>query len=69
MDWKKRKIGKNLSQERINGTPVDEDTSYGLCNTPSEIKKEIGTISIEKAQELLDSVEDKKAKKIVKRKK
>ncbi len=31
------------------------------------IKKEIGTISIEKAQELLDGIEDKKVNNITKR--
>ncbi len=66
---KKRKNMKKLTESGVEGISVDEDTSYGLCNTPSEIKKEIGTVSVEKAQELLDSVEDKKATKITTRKK
>ena len=56
-----------LSQDGINGVDVDEDTYYGLSNTPSKIIKEIGTVSKVKAQELLDSVKDKKVKKIEKR--
>lgn len=66
---KKRKNMKQLTQEGINGIEVDEDTSYGLANTPSKIIKEVGTVSEEKAKELLDNVEDKKAKKIEKRRK
>ena len=66
---KNRKNMKKLSQEGIEGITVDEDTSYGLSNTPSKIIKEIGTVSLEKAQELLDSVEEKKIDKIEKRSK
>ena len=40
-----------------------------LANTPSKILKEIGSVDIKKAQELLDSVEEKKIKKIEKRQK
>ncbi len=56
-----------LSQDGIKGVEVDEDTCFGLSNTPNKIIKEIGTISEEKAQELLNSVKDKKVKKIEKR--
>ena len=64
---KNRKNMKPLSQDGVTGVEVDEDTYYGLSNTPSKIIKEIGTVSEEKAQELLDSVKDKKVKKIEKR--
>ncbi len=60
---KKRKNMHPLSQDGINGVEVDEDTCFGLSNTPTKIIKEIGTVSEEKAQEILDSVEDKKVKK------
>lgn len=63
----KRKNMRPLSQDGVEGVEVDEDTCYGLSNAPSKIIKEIGTISEEKAQELLDSVADKKAKRIEKR--
>jgi len=66
---KKRKNMKPLSQEGVEGIEVDEDTCYGLANTPSQIIKEVGTVSEEKAQQLLDSVEDKKVEKIEKRSK
>ena len=64
---KKRKNMKPLSQDGVKGVEVEEDSCYGLSNTPSKIIKEIGTVSEEKAQELLDSVEAKKAAKIEKR--
>jgi hypothetical protein len=64
---KKRKNMKPLRQDGISGVEVEEDTCYGLSNTPSRIIKEIGTVSEEKAQELLDGVEAKKAAKIEKR--
>ena len=64
---KKRKNMKPLSQEGIDGIEVDEDACFGLSNTPSKIIKDVGTVSEKKAQELLDSVEEKKVKKIEKR--
>jgi hypothetical protein len=64
---KKRKNMHPLSQDGTKGVEVDEDTCFGLSNTPNKIIKEIGTISEEKAQELLNSVKDKKVKKIEKR--
>ncbi|MBK9016232.1 MAG: hypothetical protein IPM82_20390 [Saprospiraceae bacterium] len=30
---------------------VEEDTCYGLCNKPSDVKAEIGTITPEKAKQ------------------
>ncbi len=66
---KKRKNMHSLTQEGINGIAVDENTCYGLANAPSKIIEEIGTVSIEKAQELVDNIETKKINKIDKRKK
>ena len=60
---------KDLTQSGIDGIKVNDESSYGLANTPSKIIKEIGTVDIKKAQELLDSVENKKIKKIEKRNK
>jgi len=50
------------TQEGIEGIEVDEDTCYRLANTLSQIIKEVGTVNEEKAQELLDSVEDNNKK-------
>ncbi len=58
---------KPLTQDGIEGIQVEEDTCYGLSNTPSKIIKEVGTVSIKQAQEILDSIKDKKTKKIEKR--
>ena len=58
-----------MTQEGIEGITVDEDTYYGLANTPSKIIAEIGTVSVEKAQELIDSIDEKKIAKIEKRSK
>ena len=66
---KKRKNMKDLIQSGIDGVNVNDESSYGLANTPSKIIKEIGSVDIKKAQELLNSVEEKKIKKIEKRKK
>ena len=66
---KKRKNMKKLTQSGINGITVDNKTVYGLANTPSKTIKKVGSVDIEKAQELLDSVVQKKIIKIEKRKK
>ena len=66
---KKRKNMSKLTQSGITGINVDNDTVYGLANTPNKIIKEVGNVNIEKAQELLDSVAQKKVNKIEKRKK
>lgn len=66
---KKRKNMQPLTQDGIEGIVVDDDTCFGLANTPSKIIKEIGTVSIDKAQVLLDSLDEKKVKKIEKRNK
>jgi hypothetical protein len=63
----KRKNLKKLTQDGIEGITVDEDTYYGLANTPSRIIADIGTVSVDKAQELLDSIDEKKIAKIEKR--
>ena len=63
----KRKNLKKLTQEGIEGINVDEDTVYGLANTPGKIIKEVGTINLDKAQEILDNIEEKKITKIEKR--
>lgn len=64
---KKRKNMKSLSQEGIYGIEVDKDTSYGLANKPSRIIKEVGTVSVKKAQEIIDNIDSKKIDKIEKR--
>jgi len=64
---KKRKNMKKLTQNGLSGITIDNDTSYGLCNTPSEIIKEIGTISIEKAKEIIKETDSKKIEKKEKR--
>jgi hypothetical protein len=64
---KKRKNLKNLSQTGLNGIIVDKDKRYGLCNIPSEIIKVIGSISIEKAEEIIAQTESKKIEKREKR--
>jgi hypothetical protein len=51
----------------LRGITVDEDTYYGLANTPSKIFSDIGTVSVEKAQEILNSIDEKKISKIEKR--
>jgi len=66
---KKRKNMTDLSSEGIEGMSVDKDTCYGLCNTPSEIFKEIGTISVEKAEEIIKTTDRKKIEKKEKRNK
>jgi len=48
---------------------VDENTCYGLSNAPSKMLNEIGSITPEKAQELLDAIDEKKIDKIDKRSK
>ncbi|MCB0522793.1 MAG: hypothetical protein KDD27_27865 [Saprospiraceae bacterium] len=65
----KRKNMKPLTQEGIVDFEVEENTVYGLCNKPSEIKAEIGTITMEKAAELIGSLPKRKKEKIEKRKK
>lgn len=65
----KRKNMKKLTQDGISGIKVGENTVFGLCNKPSEIKPQIGTITPEKAKELIDSVPEKKKKKLEKRQK
>lgn len=64
---KKRKNMKALTQDGINGIETDKDTCYGFCNVPSEIIKEVGTITIEKAQQIIDETELKKLEKRNKR--
>ncbi len=56
-----------LTQDGIEGLEVDEGTCYGLCNKPSDIKAEIGTITPEKAKELIESIPQKKRVKIERR--
>lgn len=58
-----RKNMKPLGSDGIEGLEIDENTCYGLCNKPSEIGKQIGTITNEKEKELIDSLPDKKRKK------
>ncbi len=62
-----RKNMKPLTQSGVTGITVEKDTCYGFCNTPSEIIKEIGTISIEKAQEIILETSAKKLEKKEKR--
>jgi len=64
---KKRKNMKKLTQKGLDGLTVDNDTCYGLCNSPSEIIKEIGTISVEKAEEIIKESDSKKIEKREKR--
>lgn len=66
---KKRKNVFPLTQEGISGIEVDENTCYGLSNAPSKMLNEIGSITPEKAQELLDTIDEKKIDKIDKRSK
>lgn len=65
----KRKNMKKLTQEGVEGLKVNDDTVYGLCNKPSEIKTQIGTITQEKANEMIEGVEEKKREKVKKRQK
>ncbi len=65
----KRKNMKKFTKDGVTGINVGDETCYGLSNTPSKIFKEIGTINEQKAQELLNNVEEKKVKKIEKRSK
>lgn len=65
----KRKNMKKLTQDGIDGLVVNESTVYGLCNKPPEIKAKIGTITQAKANELIDSLPEKKRKKLKKRQK
>lgn len=64
---KKRKNMKKLSQTGINGITTEDDTCYAMCNTPSEIIKEIGTVSIEKAEEIINDTDSKKIERKEKR--
>ncbi|MBI5916857.1 MAG: hypothetical protein HY842_15900 [Bacteroidetes bacterium] len=63
----RRKNMKPLTQDGVEGLEVEENTCYGLCNKPTEIKAEIGTITPEKAKELIESLPEKKRIKIEKR--
>lgn len=63
----KRKNMKPLTQHGIEGWEVEDSTCYGLCNKPSEIKAQIGTVTSEKANELIESLPRKKKDKIEKR--
>ena len=63
----KRKNMMPLTQDGIEGLEVEDDTCYGLCNKPSDIKAEIGTITPEKSKELIESLPQKKREKIEKR--
>ena len=63
----RRKNMKPLSQEGIEGLEVEENTCYGLCNKPADIRVEIGTITPEKSKELIESLPQKKRDKIEKR--
>lgn len=65
----KRKNMKKLTQDGIDGMEVNDNTVYGLCNKPSKIKTQIGTITQSKANELIESVPKKKREKIEKRQK
>ena len=53
--------------EGMDGLEVEENTSYGLCNKPTDIRAEIGSITPEKAKELIESLPQKKRIKIEKR--
>lgn len=63
----KRKNLKPLTQDGIEGFEVDMDTYYGLCNKPKDILAEIGTITQEKANELIEELPEKKKRRIEKR--
>jgi hypothetical protein len=63
----KRKNMMPLTQDGIEGLEVEDDTCYGLCNKPTDIKAEIGTITPEKAKELIESLPPKKRVKIERR--
>lgn len=65
----KRKNMKKLTQDGVEGLKVNDDTVYGLCNKPSEIKTQIGTITQEKANEMIEGLEKKKREKVKKRQK
>ncbi|MEK7255116.1 MAG: hypothetical protein AAB316_10255 [Bacteroidota bacterium] len=65
----KRKNMKPLTQDGIEGLEVEDNTCFGLCNKPSEVKTQIGTITEEKAAELINSLPKKKKAKVEKRKK
>jgi|GEM_PF-2931763 hypothetical protein len=65
----KRKNMKKLTQDGIDGLEVDENTVYGLCNKPTDIKAQIGTITPEKAKALIESLPNKKREKMEKRRK
>ena len=65
----KRKNMKKFTKEGVTGINIGDDTCYGLANTPNQILKKIGTINEQKAQELLNNIEEKKVKKIEKRSK
>jgi len=64
---KKRKNMKKLNQNGINGITVEADACYDLCNKPSEIIKEIGTVSMEKAEEIINETDNKKIERKEKR--
>lgn len=63
----KRKNMKPLTQEGVEGFEVEQNTCYGLCNKPKEILAEIGTITKEKAKELIEDLPEKKRRRIEKR--
>ncbi|MBK9014450.1 MAG: hypothetical protein IPM82_10375 [Saprospiraceae bacterium] len=63
----KRKNMMPLTQDGIEGLEVEEDTCYGLCNKPSDVKAEIGTITPEKAKQMIESLPPKKRARIEKR--
>lgn len=65
----KRKNMKKLTQEGMEGLKVNENTVYGLSNKPSDIKAQIGTITQEKANEMIEGLEKKKREKVKKRQK
>ncbi len=49
-----------LIQDWIEG--LEDDTCYGGCNKPPEIKAEIGTITPKKAKKLIKSLPKKQGK-------
>lgn len=65
----KRKNMKQLTPDGVDGLNVRHNSCYGLCNKPSRIEEQVGTITEEKAEELIGSLPPKKKSKIEKRKK
>ena len=65
----KRKNMSPLTQAGIEGLEVEAKTCYGLCNKPPKTLAQIGTVTEEKGQELIDSLPQKKRDRVEKRRK